>query len=119
MSNPGRKNRKIQIWASVEDPVLKDKLGQPLVEDKCIKSIMAEIIPQTGSLLTSRPADTVLSKSTHKIIIWYNPHFKIRVKKNWIMYKDHRFEIDYILNPNFGNVDLEIFCQEICNGSGF
>lgn len=164
MSNPGRKTRKIQIWASVDsfltasdlsimsfDKVKEqadnhniayscdisqvdlitlllggqesiselNNLGQQVIKDRCIKSVMAEIVPQTGSLLVSRPANTVLSKTTHKIIIWYNPHLVLLPKINWIIYKNHRFEIDYLLNPYFANVDLEIYAEEICNGSGF
>jgi len=164
MYNPGRKTKKIKIWASVEsfltasdlsamtldkvkeqafnnditfdDDILQvdlinlllagqesireiDKLGQQVMKDQFIKSLRAEIINLTGLLLIARPADTVVSKSTQKIVVKYNKHFIFKSKTNWITYKDHRFEIDYTSSPGFGVVDLEIFCQEILNGSGF
>ena len=49
----------------------KDALGQfPAVQQK-ICDLWCGVVPQTGSLLTGRPAETQLSRTTHKVVIRY------------------------------------------------
>lgn len=76
-----------------------------------LKTIWAEIIPQTGTLQRQQ-ADTILTNVTHKIKVRYNAGKDI-TKEMRIRYKDHEFEIKYILNPYFKNETLEIFVQEV------
>ena len=125
MYNCGLLNRKIEIWGKVKSFVLDehgaittiqrtDEIGQLLTHDAVLYTVWAEIIPQTGSLLSNRAADTILSKTTHKIKIRYRACFEsLKSAENWLIYKGHRFNIDYILNPYFKNEFLEIFCNEV------
>lgn len=76
-----------------------------------IKTIFAEIVPQTGSL-QKQQADTILTNVTHKLIVRYIAGKEI-TKDMQILFRGHRFEIKFILNPYFKNETLEIFCQEL------
>lgn len=76
-----------------------------------LKSIKANIIPQTGSL-QKQQADTILTNVTHKIVVRYIAGKDI-TKDMQILFRGHRFEIKFILNPYFKNEFLEIFCQEL------
>lgn len=76
-----------------------------------IKSISAEVVPQTGSLIKQQ-ADTILTNVTHKIIVRYSSGKDI-TKDMQIFFRNHCFEIKFILNPYFKNEKLEIFCQEL------
>lgn len=76
-----------------------------------LKTIPAELVPQTGSLQRQQ-ADTIMTNVTHKIIIRYGAGKDI-TKNMQIRFRGHRFEIKYILNPFFINETLEIFCQEL------
>lgn len=76
-----------------------------------IKTIFAEIVPQTGSL-QKQQADTILTNVTHKLIVRYIAGKEI-TKDMQIFFRGHRFEIKFILNPYFKNETLEIFCQEL------
>ena len=114
-------NRRVEIWGRVkavetneDDETIDviDELGQNDFTDTKLVTVWAGVIPRTGSLLTARPADTILSKTTHKIIIRYSAYKDLSIK-NWIIYQGHRFNIDYILNPYFKNEFLEIFCNEV------
>ena len=78
-----------------------------------IKTIFAEIVPQTGSL-QKQQADTILTNVTHKLIVRYLAGKEI-TKDMQIFFRGHRFEIKFILNPYFKNETLEIFCQELLN----
>jgi len=112
MSIAGRLNRQIDIWGNVETGKT-DELGSPASEDRVLASgVWAEIVPQTGSLMTGRQADTVLSKTTHKIIIRYSA-FPALSNANWITHQGHRFDVDYVLNPYFKDEFLEVFCREV------
>lgn len=55
-------------------------------------------------------ADTMLSKTTHKITIRYNPDIDYSC---WIMYAGRRFDIDYINDPHLDKRYLELFVQEV------
>ncbi|MGE8080506.1 phage head closure protein [Peribacillus loiseleuriae] len=89
----------------------KNELDETTYKFDKIKSIYAAIIPQTGSL-QKQQADTILTNVTHKIIVRYLAGKDI-TKDMQIMFRGHRFEIKYILNPFFKNETLEIFCQEL------
>ena len=73
MNNPGKLDKRIEIWGKVaaEDSAGQsetDELGTQVYDDTMLAEVWAQVSPRTGSLLTGRPADTILSKVTHKII---------------------------------------------------
>ncbi|HBM74713.1 MAG TPA: head-tail adaptor protein [Clostridiaceae bacterium] len=107
MNIAGLKNR-IEIWGKSSTT---NELGEADYADAKLKTIWAEIIPQTGKLQTQQ-ANTILSNVTHKIICRYGAGKDI-TQDMWIMYNGHRFDIKYILNPYFKNESLEIFCEEV------
>ena len=76
-----------------------------------IKKIWAELIPQTGALQRQQ-ADTILTNVTHKVIVRYNAG-KFITKEMKIYYREHVFDIKYVLNPYFSDEYLEIFVQEV------
>ncbi len=102
------KRHKIDIYGNIKS---KNELGETSYSFGKIKTIWAAIVPQTG-ILQRQQADTILTNVTHKIIVRYSAGKDI-TKEMQIQFRDHRFEIKYILNPYFANEDLEIFCQEL------
>ena len=76
-----------------------------------IKTISAEIVPQTGSL-QNQQAGTILTNVTHKIIVRYSAGKDITHAMQ-INFRGHLFAIKFILNPYFKNETLEIFCEEL------
>ncbi|HBJ01673.1 phage head closure protein [Lysinibacillus sp. UBA5990] len=106
--NPGDLRHRIEILTNQK---AKNELEETIYMFLPVKKIWAAIIPQTGSL-QKQVADTVLTNVTHKIIVRYNAGKDIS-KDMRIGYKDHEFEIKYVLNPYFKNETLEIFVQEV------
>lgn len=103
-----RLKHKIDIHANVK---IMNELNETSYKFTKIKTIFAEIVPQTGSL-QNQQADTILTNVTHKIIVRYNAGKDI-TQAMQIHFRGHRFEIKFILNPYFKNETLEIFCQEL------
>ncbi len=68
------------------------------------------ILPQTGGLLNNRPAETLLTRVTHKIVCRYNDKIK---SSDWIIYNGTRYDIIYILDPYMNNERLEIFAEVV------
>lgn len=101
-------NKKIEIWGNIKH---ENELGETSYEFEKINRIWAAIIPQTA-VLQRQQTDTILTNVTHKIIVRYSAGKDI-TKDMQIYYKNHRFEIKYILNPYERNETLEIFCQEL------
>ena len=86
----------------------KDALGQyPAVPQK-VCYLWCSVVPQTGSLLTGRPAETQLSRTTHKVIIRYRPGV---TPDMWLEIQGQRYEILYILDPYLRHETLELFCE--------
>lgn len=102
------KNR-IEIWR-VETAKEKNKLGQYPKQETKFMEVYGAILPQNGGLLNGRPADTVLTKTTHKIITRYTDKIK---SSDFIMYKGTRYDILYIQDPYLNNERLEIFCEVV------
>lgn len=102
------KNR-LEVWGSVTSDT-KNRLGQYPKEDKKLFTVWGAILPQTGGLLNGRPADTILTRVTHKIIVRYTDKIK---SSNWIIYKGHRYDINYIIDPYLNNERLELYVEEI------
>lgn len=102
------KNR-IEVWGNdfVEE---KNRLGQRPKVEKKLFDIYAAVIPQTGSLISGRQADTVLTKTTHKIICRYNPKI---TSANWLVYKGERYNIIYVQDPYLNNERMECFCEVV------
>jgi SPP1 family predicted phage head-tail adaptor len=105
----GKLRHKIDLWGMTE---IENELLEIDFKEGKIKSIHAEIIPQTGSLSNRQGVDTILTNVTHKIIVRYNSGKDI-TESMWFIYRGHRFNIRFILNPYFSNEQLEIFCEEV------
>lgn len=106
--NPSNLKHRIDIYANVK---YENELGEEDYRFDKLKTIWAAIIPQTGSL-QKQQADTILTNVTHKIIVRYSAAHDI-TKEMQIRFRNHKFEIKYILNPYFNNETLEIFVQEV------
>lgn len=102
------KNR-LEVWRQTTSET-KNRLGQYPKEEKKLFEIYGAIIPQTGGLLNNRPADTVLTRTTHKIVCRYTDRIK---SSDFIMYNGTRYDIIYILDPYLNNERLEIFVEAI------
>lgn len=102
------KNR-LEIWRT-ETSTKKNRLGQYPKVDTKIMTIWGAILPQTGGLLNGRPADTSLTRTTHKIVCRYNDKIK---SSDWIIYNGTRYDILYIMDPYLNNERLEIFCEVV------
>ncbi|MBM7577672.1 phage head closure protein [Jeotgalibacillus terrae] len=109
---PKRTNNKTKFLIDIYDNVKTlNELNETTYEYQKLKTISAELVPQTGSLQRQQ-ADTIMTNVTHKIIVRYGAGKEI-TKNMQIHFRGHRFEIKYILNPFFKNETLEIFCQEL------
>lgn len=112
--NIGELDEKIYIYGNAKS---KNKLGETEVKPILVKTVWAKVVSRTGSLLTGRPADTMLSKTTHAVTV--------RVKsiegvtyENWVEWTDntgvkHRFDIDYIMPPVRTSPLTTMYVQEV------
>lgn len=113
--NTGDLRHRIDIYGNVK---YTNELEETSYKFMKVKTIWANIIPQTGSL-QNQSADTILANVTHKIEVRYGSVTSIvgddinKLKDMQIFFKNHRFEIKYPLDPYFRKETLEIFCQEL------
>ena len=82
-----------------------------------LKIVRAKVEPRTGSLLSGRPAETMLSKTTHAITVRAEA-LKGITPDCYILWTDligqkHRFDIDYILPPTRRQAFSKIYAQEV------
>lgn len=106
--NPGLLRHRIDIFGNVK---YENELGEESYKFMKIMDLWAAVIPQTGKM-QSQQAETILTNVTHKVVVRYTAGQTI-TKDMQIMFRGHRFEIKYILNPYFRNEILELFCQEL------
>ncbi|MGE4272064.1 MAG: phage head closure protein [Desulfitobacterium sp.] len=106
--NPGDLRHRVDIYGKTQ---IVNELDEIDYTYNKLKTIWAAIIPQTGKL-QAQQANTILSNVTHKIIVRYGAGKDI-TQDMYIMFRQKRFNVRYILNPYFKNVTLEIFCEEV------
>lgn len=104
----GKLNKKIEVWKKEKTGDI-DATGADETKDTLIFKKWASIEPRTGSLMTGRAQETILSKTTHKITMRYSDKV---TSDCWLIYDGHRFDIDYIL-PDFSKSWLDIYAQEV------
>lgn len=104
----GELRHRIDIYGKTQ---VENELGELDYVYEKIKTIWAAIIPQTASL-QKQQIETIVSNTTHKIIVRYGAGKDI-TQDMYIMFRNKRFDIKYILNPYFKNEFLEIFCVEV------
>ncbi len=92
----------------------KDALGQYPAAEEMVAKVWCGVTPQTGSLLTGRPAETQLSRTTHKVTIRYRRGI---TPDMWLEIGGEAYDILYILDPYLRHETLELFCEGRANGS--
>lgn len=88
--------------------VEKDESGQYPAEEQTVARVWCQVVPQTGSLLSGRPGETALARTTHKIVIRYR---KGITPDMWLEVEGEKYDILYILDPYLRHISLEIFCE--------
>ena len=96
---------------------IENELGELEPKEETLKTIWAKVEPRTGSLMTGRPADTQLSKTTHAIIV-RNTAVRDVDYDCELLFKDaigieHKLKIDYILPPSTKARFTTIYGQEV------
>lgn len=112
--NPGKYNKSIEIWGPIK--VVND-LKETTITNELLKTIWAEVVPQTGKLQSGQ-ADTTFSKVDMKFKCRYSTMVLILgeeliAENYYIKFKGRRYDIKYILDPKFENRELEIFTSSI------
>lgn len=117
MRNRGCYKYPVDIWTKAETDET-DALGENVIKDIKIKeNVFADIETRAGSLLSGRPADTVMSKVTHKITYPYNNcPVRLLPDKHWITYKNVKFNIEYFLNEGLEDIEAQVFVSEDTKG---
>lgn len=102
---------KYKFWVEIHE--LTDgevnELGETEKEYKKASEFFALIETRAGSLLAGRPADTVLSKTTHKITYPYFNFTELEPEKHIIKYENKVFNIEYA--DGFSKEEMEVFCS--------
>lgn len=101
-------NHKVQAWKKEK---IEDEQYQVSFTEVLFKEIGAQIIPQTAKLQRGQ-VENIVSNTTHKIVCRYEAGKDI-TQDMYIIFRNKKFDINYILNPYFNNEWLELFCQEV------
>ena len=86
-------------------------LGERDVGYVDVKTVFANIESRVGGLLSGRPADTVMTKVTHKITYLYKSYPNIMPDKNIIIFGDKKFEVNYSLHEPLDE-EMQVFVTE-------
>ena len=110
--NRGKYRHFIEIWQDVEGSE-EDEFSNKILVPTKVGETFAKIESRVGSLLSGRAADTVVSKTTHKITWSYLNFPEVTPRKHYIKFRNKRFDIEYSLNDEFKDEELQVFCSEL------
>ena len=112
--NIGQLDSRIEIYNKAMGT---NEIGEQQPEEKLLKTIWAAVSPRTGSMMSGRAADVMLSKTTHCITIRAEEARDVTVdyliKWNDLNGRKHVFDIDYVLPPTRRSQFTEIYAQEV------
>ncbi len=109
--NRGELKHYIEIYEKQETEE-KDELDEKILDDVLVASVLAKKEFKGGGLLSGRPADSVLSKTTHKFTYVYNEFPNLVAKKHYILHRGTKYEILYTLNEGESDEFLQVFVSE-------
>lgn len=111
--NIGQLKSRIKIYkpAFAED----DEIGTDEPSDICLGTFWANISPRTGSMLNGRDGGTILSQTTHAIMIRSRGDVTPDCYIKWTdeFGTEHKFTIDYIRPPVGDNFMLMYVREQI------
>lgn len=106
--NLGSDLRSAAVIYEKRQSTVKDETGQYPVADTEVCRVWCSVVPQTGSLLHGRAAETDLARTTHKIVIRYRPGITAAM---WVAVGGARYDILYVMDPFQRHETLELFCE--------
>ena len=107
MADCGRYDKYITILELQEGE--ENELGEINREYTPVKQLFARIESRVGSLLAGRQADTVVSKTTHKISYPLLNFPEISAHKHRIEHNNKIYSIDYVLDDDELDEEMQIF----------
>ena len=107
MVDCGRYNKYITILELQEGE--ENELGEKNEAFVPVKQMFARIESRVGSLLAGRQADTVVSKTTHKISYPLLNFPNISARKHRIELGKKLYTIDYVLDDDDIDEEMQIF----------
>lgn len=113
MVDCGRYDKVIEILELTEDED-ENEIGEVDSTFVPVKSIFARIESRIGSLLTGRQADTIVSKTTHKISYPLLNFPELSAEKHRIKWNNKEYRIDYVLDDDDLDEEMQVFvtCEE-------
>ena len=109
--NRGELKHYIEIWEKQETDET-DELGEKIIDDVQVASMLAKKEFKGGGLLVGRPADSVLTKTTHKFTYVYNEFPNLVADKHYILHNGIKYDILYTLNEGETDEFLQVFVSE-------
>jgi SPP1 family predicted phage head-tail adaptor len=109
--NPGKYNKKIEIWGKQE---IQNELLEEDYEEVKINSIWCSIKSHTTSV-QSKALDIVVVNATHKITCRYLSGKNIK-EADWFIYRGKRLDIEYVNNVDEMDIELEIYVKHVREG---
>lgn len=108
MFNAGDYPYFVEIWSQVRQSQT-NELGEFEELPQKIGQVFAKIEFRGGGLLNNRPAETVMSKVTHKISFPYGGFAGVlEAGKHWFVHKGIKYDIEYGI-PCLSGFEVEVF----------
>ncbi len=113
MVDCGKYNKWISIL-ELQQSEVENEIGEKDNKYIPVKSMFARIESRVGSLLTGRQADTIVSKTTHKISYPFLNFPEISAQKHRIEWNGKQYSIDYVLDDDDMDEEMQVFvtCEE-------
>lgn len=111
MADCGKYDKYIQICELQEGE--ENEIGEVTHEYVPVKELFARIEARIGSLLVGRQADTVVSKTTHKISYPLLNYPELSAKKHRIVWNNKIYSIDYILDDDELDEEMQAFVTRL------
>lgn len=107
MADCGRYDKYITILELQEGE--ENELGEKSHEYVPVKQTFARIESRIGSLIAGRQADTVVSKTTHKISYPFLNFPEISAHRHRIEHNNKQYNIDYVLDDDDLDEEMQVF----------
>ncbi|MDU0200160.1 phage head closure protein [Paenibacillus sp. MAH-36] len=107
MLEVGKLDKRVDLWGNT---TVKNEIGANSNKPGKIRSLWAQIENVAGGTSERAGVDTNKNTTTQRITVRYR---KDITANNWIMFRGHRFEIDYVDDMYYRQDKLILHCREV------
>ncbi|MFH5182931.1 phage head closure protein [Paenibacillus sp. TAB 01] len=103
----GKMDKRVELWAN---QTVTNEVGAQANQPGKVRSLWAQIENMAGKVSERSGVDTNVNTTTQRVTVRYAKDIS---KDNWLVFRERRFDIDYVDDAYYRQDKLILHCREV------